>query len=93
MWLKAEWMGHPMRLELTRVALLVKLANHYTTKGDLSWERITCFISFAKVLTLCENEKTSPSYSMLIVTQQAPPILTLWMNYPRLLIEKAAAIL
>ena len=32
---KAEWMGHPMRLELTRVGLLVKLANHYTTKGAL----------------------------------------------------------
>ena len=33
MWLKAEWMGHPMRLELTRVGLLVKLANRYTTIG------------------------------------------------------------
>ena len=30
MWHKAEWMGHPMRLELTRVDLLVKFANHYT---------------------------------------------------------------
>ena len=26
-------MGHPMRLELTLVGLLVKIANHYTTKG------------------------------------------------------------
>ena len=26
-------MGHPMKLELTRVGLLVKLANRYTTKG------------------------------------------------------------
>ena len=26
-------MGHPMRLELTRVGLLVKIANRYTTKG------------------------------------------------------------
>ena len=34
---KAEWMGHPMRLELTLVGLLVKLANHYTTRGALSW--------------------------------------------------------
>ena len=25
--------GHPMRLELTRVGLLVELANHYTTRG------------------------------------------------------------
>ena len=33
MWHKAEWMGHPMRLELTRVGLLVNVANHYTTKG------------------------------------------------------------
>ena len=31
MWHKAEWMGHPMRL--TRVGLLVKLDNRYTTKG------------------------------------------------------------
>ena len=35
MWHKAEWMGHPMRLELTRVGLLVKLANRYTPKGVL----------------------------------------------------------
>ena len=28
-------MGRPMRLELTRVGLLVKLANHYTTRGAL----------------------------------------------------------
>ena len=27
-----EW-GHPMRLELTLAGLLVKLANHYTTRG------------------------------------------------------------
>ena len=26
-------MGHTMRIELTRVGLLVKLANRYTTKG------------------------------------------------------------
>ena len=32
---KAEWMGHPMRIELPRVGLLVKLANNYTTKGAL----------------------------------------------------------
>ena len=30
---KTEWIGHPMRIELTRVGLLVKLANRYTTKG------------------------------------------------------------
>ena len=33
MWHKAIWKGHPMRLELTRVGLLVELANHYTTRG------------------------------------------------------------
>ena len=33
MWHKAEWMGRPMRLELTRVGLLVYLANRYTTRG------------------------------------------------------------
>ena len=30
-------MGHPMRLELTRVDLLVQLANRYTTRGTLSY--------------------------------------------------------
>ena len=33
MWHKAIWKGHPMRLELTRVGLLVELANHCTTRG------------------------------------------------------------
>ena len=33
MWHKAILKGHPMRLELTRVGLLVELANHYTTRG------------------------------------------------------------
>ena len=28
-------MGHPRRLELTIAGLLVKLANHYTTRGAL----------------------------------------------------------
>ena len=36
MWHQAEWMGHPMILELTRVGLLVKLANRYTTRGASS---------------------------------------------------------
>ena len=36
MWHKAEWMGHPMRLELTRVGLLVNFAKRYTTKGALT---------------------------------------------------------
>ena len=33
MWHKAICKRHPMRLELTRVGLLVDLANHYTTRG------------------------------------------------------------
>ena len=33
MWHKAEWMERPMRLELTRLGLLVQLANRYTTRG------------------------------------------------------------
>ena len=36
MWHKAEWMGRPMRLELTRIGLLVQLANRYTTRGALT---------------------------------------------------------
>ena len=35
MWHKAEWMGHPMRLDLTRVGLLVQYTNHYNTRGAL----------------------------------------------------------
>ena len=35
MWHKAECMGHPMRLKLNCVGLLVKLANRYITKGAL----------------------------------------------------------
>ena len=38
MWHKAIWKGHPMRLELTRVGLLVELANHYTTIG--AWKEM-----------------------------------------------------
>ena len=32
MWHRAICMGHPMRLEVTRVGLLVYLANHYATR-------------------------------------------------------------
>ena len=35
MWHKAEWMGRLVRLELTRVGLLVQFANRYTTRGAL----------------------------------------------------------
>ena len=33
MWHKAEWIVHPMTLDLTLAGFLVKLANHYTTRG------------------------------------------------------------
>ena len=33
MWHKAEWLGHPMRLNAIREALLDQLANQYTTQG------------------------------------------------------------
>ena len=46
MWHKAEWMGHPMRLELTCVGLLVKFANRYTTKGA-QYTNIYIVIKFA----------------------------------------------
>ena len=32
---KAEWMRHPMRLELTLAGLQIMLANHYTIRGAL----------------------------------------------------------
>ena len=41
MWHKAEWIGLLMRLELTRVGLLVKFVNRYTTKGAPSYIRFT----------------------------------------------------
>ena len=53
MWHKAEWMGHPMRLELTRVGLLVKLASRYTTRGVLITMVIKHSDSF-KVLIVME---------------------------------------
>ena len=41
MWHKTEWMAHQMRLELTRLGLLVKLANRYTTRGaQCSWYEV-----------------------------------------------------
>ena len=31
---KAEWTGHPIRLDLIPTGLLVKLSSHYTTPRD-----------------------------------------------------------
>ena len=36
-----------MRLELTRVGLLVELANHYTTRGAL--DQVGCVLAFVAV--------------------------------------------
>ena len=38
-------MGHPMRLELTRVGLLVKLANRYTTKDAHVFRKVPYYAS------------------------------------------------
>ena len=35
-WHKAVWTGHPIRLELNRAGLCVKLANHYTTLSGIN---------------------------------------------------------
>ena len=43
MWHKVIWKGHPMRLELIRVGLLVEFANHYTTKGALDVNKVKRF--------------------------------------------------
>ena len=50
MWHKAIWKGHPMRLELTRVGLLVELANHYTTRGAFIYMCVcVCMCARARV--------------------------------------------
>ena len=63
MWHKDEWMGHPMRLELTRVDLLVKVANHYTTKHALIYIYIYIYHHIALVarisLTLSRHSSLS----------------------------------
>ena len=55
MWHKAIWKGHPMRLELTRVGLQVKLANHYTTRGAFT----NAVIWMVSVLPLISNSTSS----------------------------------
>ena len=56
MWHKAEWMGHPMRLELTRVDLLVKLSNRYTTKGPQVIYEALCFDVAQGRMNVAPNE-------------------------------------
>ena len=51
MWHKAIWMGHQVRLELTRVGLLVELARHETERsvvvqlGEVEFCSLVCLIS------------------------------------------------
>ena len=57
MWHKAIWKGQPMRLELTRVGLLVELANHYTTRGALSpsvYNNISSSQKWRQILSFCQ---------------------------------------
>ena len=42
-----------MRLELTRVGLLVKLANHYTTRGALSNTQWLCAVCVFLLRHMC----------------------------------------
>ena len=50
MWHKADWMGHQIRLELTFASLLLKLANHYTTRSG-SLMRYIC----PKIILIMEH--------------------------------------
>ena len=43
-------MGHPMRIELTRVGLLVLLANHYTTRGTQVMNVVTKIVFCVKLM-------------------------------------------
>ena len=69
MWHKAEWMGRPMRLELTRVGLLVQLANRYTTRGapkkyiidNISYYTVICDV------ILCWTQVMLGSLSSLLI--------------------------
>ena len=45
---KAAWMGHLVRIELTREGLLVYLANHYTTQSAQA-NLVSVFFSFSYV--------------------------------------------
>ena len=62
MWHKADWMGHPMRLELTLAGLLVKLANHYTTWGALVKQqlvitklRVQCYSDYPSIMQMVSH--------------------------------------
>ena len=48
MWYKAIWKGHPVRLELTRIGLVVELANHYTQLVSLPKISLSYYIPIAR---------------------------------------------
>ena len=80
MWHKAGWMGHPMRLELTLAGLLVKLANHYTTRGALSCKDLSslgleaCFRSSHATSTLSSRDRWSREKRNFV----SHPFLWIW---------------
>ena len=56
--------GHPMRLKLTRVGLLVKLANRYTTKGAQEMKIISVNFYFTLyILQFCLFVRTLRSFT------------------------------
>ena len=59
-------MGHPMRIELTRVGLLVYLANHYTTRGA----QITLHQCGFQITLLVQQWRTYKHTNHLIITDQ-----------------------
>ena len=58
-----------MRLELTRVGLLVKLANHYTTRGAYSnnekWNKISILSFIFKKVQIQKNKQKTPLHFKL----------------------------
>ena len=83
MWHKADWMGHPMRLEITLVSLLVKLANHYTIRGAHPQYNIIviyealCFDAAQGRMDGAPNETRTHTCSLLTVTPPEVPISTI----------------
>ena len=65
MWHKAEWMENSMRLVLTYVGLLVKLANNYTTKGSHNNIIIDYFLNLNGIypIFVCLLSKHNKNYA------------------------------
>ena len=81
MWHKAIWKGHTMRLELTRVGLLVELANHYTTRGALKRQLCGAFNKFPDFFVLAfKIAIDSWKFTMLM-------LYILWDDWPIFMIS------